>query len=113
MGAWYGQINYIVRFLRVWYRSRGPPRYEQRFTQGENQQPEEFPPRPMPDVNKFQNEYHEHRDGPRSNKRFKEKQLYLLGRLATASEVKGDYYIGITVAVLLVCIFVKAVIGFP
>jgi hypothetical protein len=48
----HGQTTYFVRFLRVWYNTTGPPKYEQRFCKGRGKEPVEFPEQPRPEVNK-------------------------------------------------------------
>ena len=50
--AWFGQTTYFVRFIRVWYRTNGPPKCERRFVRGENEEPIDFPELSLPDVNK-------------------------------------------------------------
>ena len=50
--AWFGETSYHVRFIRVWYRTSGVPKCDQRFVKGEHCEPIDFPEQPVPDVNK-------------------------------------------------------------
>ena len=82
-----------MRFVRVWYRTNGPPKCEQRFVKGEGKEPIVFPEQPVPDVNKeYRRELELHQRGGKDARTGRAVGNVLANQLESNSRVQMDYF---------------------